>query len=61
MAKKHEEVRQLLERATEEEICIVYFLDGRARVDFAPHADTPQAMAARTFSSGMKAATDGIC
>lgn len=45
MANKHEEVRKLLKNAAESEIHISYFPDGRARVDFAPHADTPKDLA----------------
>lgn len=45
MANKHEEVRELLKNAAESEIHISYFSDGGARVDFAPHADTPQDLA----------------
>ncbi|MGC1951532.1 MAG: hypothetical protein WA970_02890 [Gammaproteobacteria bacterium] len=45
MANKHEEVRKLLKNAAESDIHISYFPGGRARVDFAPHADTPEDMA----------------
>ncbi len=42
MVKKREEVKKLLEQANESEIHVIYLPGGGARVDFEPHADTPQ-------------------
>lgn len=45
MAGKREKIQKLLDEASEVEIHITHLPSGGTRVDFAPHADTPEEMA----------------
>lgn len=42
MAKKHRKVQKLLAEASEAEIQVTFLPGGAARIDIAPHGDTPE-------------------